>query len=82
MIRNELKNPEYQIIKVLKKLNYKKLRVIVGDKDKITPIDEIKDIVQKNVDNLEYVIIKNMSHDSFQEDYGVKIIEEIKKFFF
>jgi pimeloyl-ACP methyl ester carboxylesterase len=82
MTRNELKNPEYQIIKVLKKLNYKKLRVIVGDKDKITPIDEIKDIVQKNVDNLEYVIIKNMSHDSFQEDYDVKIIEEIKKFFF
>ena len=82
MTRNELKNPEYQIIKVLKKLNYKKLRVIVGDKDKITPIDEIKDIVQKNVDNLEYVIIKNMSHDSFQEDYGVKIIEEIKNFFF
>jgi len=82
MTKNELKNKEYQISEVVSQLNYKKLRIIIGNEDRITPLDEIKEFVQKPLNDLDLVIINNMTHDSFQEDYVVKINEEIKKSFF
>ena len=81
MTKNELMSQDYQIKKRLTMLSYKKLRVIIGDKDKITPINEIKDNVQINIKNLDLVIIKSMPHDFFHEDYTEKVNEEIKNFF-
>lgn len=82
MTVNELKKEEYQIRKIITKLNCKKLKIIIGDKDKLTPIDEIKSFVQKEVEYLDLVIIEDMTHDSLQEDYAEKMNEEMEKFFF
>jgi hypothetical protein len=39
------------------------------------------EFVQKPLNDLDLVIINNMSHDVFQDDCDVKINEEIKKSF-
>ena len=39
------------------------------------------EFVQKPLNDLDLVIINNMSHDIFQDDCDVKINEEIKKSF-
>jgi pimeloyl-ACP methyl ester carboxylesterase len=82
MTINELKNQEYQIRKMIAKLNCKKLKIIIGNKDKLTPIAEIKNFLQKEIEYLDLVVIENMSHDSLQEDYAEKVNEEMEKFFF
>jgi pimeloyl-ACP methyl ester carboxylesterase len=82
MTNNELKSQAFQIKKIITKLNYKKLKIILGDKDKLTSVDEIRNFIQNEVDNLELAIIKNMSHDYFQEDYAEKMNEEVMKLFF
>ncbi|GAH29025.1 unnamed protein product, partial [marine sediment metagenome] len=79
--KNELKNKSYQIKEVLKQLNYKTLRIIIGDSDKITPVNEITEIVQDSINNIDLVIINNMDHEIIQEEEVEKIHEEINNFF-
>jgi len=79
--KNELKNKSYQIKKVLKHLNCKTLRIIIGDLDKITPVNEITEIFQNSIINLDLVIIDNMDHEIIQEEEVEKIHKEIKNFF-
>lgn len=79
--KNELKNKSYQIKEVLKQLNCKTLRIIIGDSDKITPVNEITEIVQNSINILDLVIIENMDHDIIQEEAVEQIHEEIKNFF-
>ena len=79
--KNELKNKSYQIKEVLKQLNCKTLRIIIGDSDKITPVNEITEIVQDSINNIDLVIINNMDHEIIQEEEVEKIHEEINNFF-
>ena len=79
--KNELKNKSYQIKEVLKQLNCKTLRIIIGDSDKITPVNEITEIIQNSINNLDLVIIDNMDHEIIHEEEVEKIHEEIKNFF-
>jgi esterase/lipase len=79
--KNELKNKSYQIKEVLKQLKCKTLRIIIGDSDKITPVNEITEIVKSSINNLDLVIIDNMDHEIIQEEEVEKIHEEINNFF-
>jgi esterase/lipase len=79
--KNELKTKSYQIKEVLKQLNCKTLRIVIGNSDKITPVNEITEIVQNSINNLDLVIIDNMDHEIIQEEEVEKIHEEIKNFF-
>ncbi len=79
--KNELKNKSYQIKEVIKHLNCKTLRIIIGDSDKITPVNEITDFFQDSISNLDIVIIDNMDHEIIQEEEVEKIHEEINNFF-
>ncbi|GAH37031.1 unnamed protein product, partial [marine sediment metagenome] len=76
-----LKTKSYQIKEVLKQLNCKTLRIVIGNLDKITPVNEITEIVQNSINNLDLVIIDNMDHEIIQEEEVEKIHEEIKNFF-
>jgi len=79
--KNELKIKRYQIKEVLKQLTCKSIRIIIGDSDKITPVNEINKIVHNSIINLDLVIIDNMDHDIIQEEAVEQIHEEIKNFF-
>lgn len=82
MTKKELKKKEFQISEFLLHLNIKKLRIIIGNIDKITPLEEVQNLVQNKLKNLDLIVIKNMSHDNFQKDFAVQINKGIENFFF
>ncbi len=81
LTKNELMSEEYQIQKVIDHLNCRKLKIVIGEKDKITPISEVKEIMQHSKIKYELAIINNMGHQSIDDEELMNVNKEIKKFF-
>lgn len=72
---------EFPIKKVICNLKAEKIIVILGDKDKITPMEEYEQIFQRCNINYEETIVQEMDHEPSFE-FEKKIIEEaLSKFF-
>ncbi|MFW9898684.1 MAG: hypothetical protein ACFFDO_05430, partial [Candidatus Thorarchaeota archaeon] len=69
---------EFQIDKNIKKLKNKKLKVIIGEIDKITSITEVISIFQESNITPKIAVITGMDHE-YVETKEFK--EEILKFF-
>lgn len=81
LIKKELSQKEYQIRNFINHLKIKKLKIVIGDTDKITPISEVKDIMKDSNKEYELIMIDNMDHDIIEEGDLVKINKEVKIFF-
>ncbi|MFX1357024.1 MAG: alpha/beta hydrolase family protein [Promethearchaeota archaeon] len=81
MTKNELKNQEFQIEKTISKINLKKLKIIIGKKDKITPVNELNSIIQKVKLEPSVVVIDDMDHDIIEDAHIELINSELKEFF-
>ncbi|MFX1594996.1 MAG: alpha/beta hydrolase family protein [Promethearchaeota archaeon] len=81
LIKKELECNDFQIRKFITQVNVKKLKILIGGRDKVTPLSEANEIL-KNL-NVEYdlVIKDNIDHDFLTEDDLMIAEEEIKKFF-
>ncbi len=82
MTQRELSKKKFQIERAIKNLRTNKLKIIIGELDKVTPLSEINEIIQKSNVKPELAIIEGMSHDDCVEDEDVdKLNKEIKIFF-
>lgn len=77
----ELKRKEYQIKIFTKGIKYNKMKLIIGELDKITPLNELNQIIRKNLKNIDIVVISGMDHDCIEDDHFEKIKDEISSFF-
>ena len=66
--KKELTKKDFNIQKVIKRLKNKKLIIIIGDKDKITPLSEVNKIMENSNLIPELVIIKDMDHQCIEDD--------------
>jgi hypothetical protein len=81
MTKKELSKKDYKIERVIQRLKTKKLKIIIGGNDKLTPIVEVERIFKNCNITPQVVIIESMEHESVDEDDIEKIENEIKKFF-
>ncbi|MFX0140732.1 MAG: hypothetical protein ACFFDN_44250, partial [Candidatus Hodarchaeota archaeon] len=79
--KEELTQKEFQIRNFIHHLKVKKLKIVVGNVDKITPISEVKEVIQNSNIDYELILIENMDHDIINEEDLLKINKEIKKSF-
>ncbi|MFX0180718.1 MAG: hypothetical protein ACFE78_11040 [Candidatus Hodarchaeota archaeon] len=77
----ELKRKEYQIKFFIKEIKYNEIKLIIGDLDKITPINEVNQIIRKNLTNIDIVVISGMDHVCIEDAHFEKIKNEITTFF-
>ncbi|MFW9771838.1 MAG: alpha/beta hydrolase family protein [Candidatus Thorarchaeota archaeon] len=77
----ELKDKNYNIYSFIDSVQYNKLKIILGEADKITPLSEVKDILKNHLKDVELVIIRNMEHDCVDDNNFTRINKEIKFFF-
>ena len=77
--KNEVK--EYPIESVICEIKAKKIMVILGDEDKLTPLEEFNRIFKKCNINFEEVIIENMDHEPEFEIEKKLIEQSLTKFF-
>jgi pimeloyl-ACP methyl ester carboxylesterase len=80
-IKSELNTEKYQIDKILRKISYKKIKIILGDKDKLIKMSELKETLFDYLPNLELVVIKDMEHEPIEEKNNNKINNEVNLFF-
>ena len=73
--KNELSNKNFELNKIIKRLKIKKLIIIIGEIDKITPISEVNDVMKNSNLIPEIIIIKNMDHQCIDDED----LEEVRK---
>ena len=66
--KKELTKKNYNLDTIIKRLKNKKLFIIIGEKDKITPISEVNSIMKKSNIMPELVIIKDMDHQCIEDE--------------
>ena len=66
--QKELSNKNFKLDKIIKRLKNKKLIIIIGEIDKITPISEVKNIIRNSNIIPEIVIIKGMDHECIEDE--------------
>ncbi len=81
MTKKELSKKEFQIENIMRKLKNKKLKIIIGEVDKVTPLEEVKNIIHLTNRNVELSIIKSMDHECIDDKEIEKRNEGIKKYF-
>jgi alpha/beta superfamily hydrolase len=81
MTKSELSQKEFQIDRNIKKLKNKKLKVVIGEIDKITSMTEVISIFQESNITPEIAVIKGMDHEYVEEKEFEDLKEEILKFF-
>ena len=81
LTKNELNDDEFQIEKFIKNLKNRKMKIITGEYDKITPLSEIKGIFDQVKIKSELSIIENMDHDYTNEEELEILNREIYSFF-
>jgi len=81
LTKNELKINDFQIKNFIKNLKYRKLKIITGENDKITPLSEVKGIISKIKNKIELFVIENMDHDCVNEDELETLKREILSYF-
>lgn len=79
--KSELKRKEYQIKIFIKEITYNKMKLIIGDLDKITPINELNQIIRKNLKNIDIIVISGMDHVCIEDAHFEKTKNEITSFF-
>ncbi len=67
MTKSELLNEQYQIARVVKQLKNKRLKLIIGEEDRITPISEVNILKEANL-RLELTIIECLDHECSDDD--------------
>ncbi|MFX0071904.1 MAG: alpha/beta hydrolase family protein [Candidatus Hermodarchaeota archaeon] len=80
--KKEASNKKIQTCFFSKHLKNKKLKIITGERDKITPINEIDEVFKSSNLIPEISIIKNMDHECIEEEDFEEINNEIVNFFF
>jgi pimeloyl-ACP methyl ester carboxylesterase len=79
--KDELNNNQFQIEEFINQLNLKKLKVLIGENDKITPITEVNRILQKVNIDYECIMIYGANHDLIDEEELEKLKNEVIKFY-
>lgn len=77
----ELKRKEYQIKTFIKEIEYNEMKLIIGELDKVTPINELNQIIPKGLKSIDIVVISGMDHDCIEDNHLEKIKNEITSFF-
>jgi pimeloyl-ACP methyl ester carboxylesterase len=78
--KEELNNEEFQIEKLINQLDIRKLKIIIGENDRLTPIKEVNRIFKRINIRYELSIIEQMDHECVSEDELKKMNEEIIKY--
>ncbi len=81
MTKKELSKKEFQIEKAIQKLKINGFKIIIGNRDKITPLSEVNEITKCANINPEIIVIENMDHECAEDEELEEVSEEIKKFF-
>ncbi|GAJ09339.1 unnamed protein product, partial [marine sediment metagenome] len=81
MTKNELSMENFQIERIIQKLQTKKLKVILGEVDKVTPTTELHNIIQKANIIPEIAIISCMDHECAEDEEIERVTKEIVDFF-
>lgn len=81
LIKMELSQKKYQIRYFINHLTIKKLKIVIGNVDKITPISAVEEVMHNSNIDYELALIENMDHDIIYEEDLLKIKKEIRKFF-
>jgi len=81
LTKKELTSEEYQIQKVVDHLSCGKLKIVIGEKDKMTPISEVKEIMQHSKIDYELAIINNMGHQYIDDEELEKLNKELINYF-
>ncbi|MFW9829074.1 MAG: alpha/beta hydrolase family protein [Candidatus Thorarchaeota archaeon] len=81
LTRKELNSSQLDIGKLVNQLKIKKLKVITGQNDKITPISEVNQILQNVNINYELSVINDANHDLIDDEELEKLNKEIIKFY-
>jgi alpha/beta superfamily hydrolase len=79
--RKEMSNKELNLKSITQDLHFEDLKIIIGEKDKVTPLNEVKLFIKKLKKDINFSIIPEMDHEAFDEEDLKKIEEEIKEFF-
>lgn len=77
----ELNNEEFQIEKFINHLKNKKLKIIIGENYKTTPVSEVKAIFHQANIKPDLSIIENMDHEWLNEEEQEVLNREIINFF-
>lgn len=77
----ELKRKDYQIKSFIKEIKYNEMKLIIGDLDKITPLNELNQIIRKNLTNIDIIVLSGMDHVCTEDLHFEKIKNEITTFF-
>jgi alpha/beta superfamily hydrolase len=81
LTKKELSQKELQIRNFIRHLNIRKLKIVLGNVDRITPIFEVEEVMQNSNIEYELALIENMDHDIINEEDLLQINKEIRKFF-
>jgi pimeloyl-ACP methyl ester carboxylesterase len=81
LTKKELSKKDYDIERAIKNLNLKKLMVIHGEDDKITPMREVKEMLDKINPAPQLIFIKSMEHEHMIDEEMEDVCDEIAKFF-
>jgi len=83
MTKSELKREDFQLKTAIHHLKVNRLKLILGEEDKITPLSELdvfNRIESSNI-KIERHIIETMDHEPFEEEHIQQITEQIQDFF-
>ncbi len=81
LTRKELNSSQLKIEELINQLKIKKLKVIIGENDKITLLSEVYQILQNVNINYELSVINDAEHDLIVDDELEKLNKEIIKFY-
>jgi len=79
--KKELSKKAFQIENAIQKLKVKRFGIIIGKADKITPLNEVNEILKYSNIEPEISFIEGMDHEIMNDEDFEKIIEQIKEFF-
>jgi len=79
--KEELNNNQFQIDKFINQLKLRKLKIVIGEIDKLTPFSEVKTVFQKTNVPYELSIIANMDHECVNEEELENLNKEIMKYY-
>ena len=79
--KKELSKKDFMLKTVIRRLKNKKLKIIIGEIDKITPISEVNTIIQQSNLIPDIEIIKGMDHQFIEDKELGEIRKKIENYF-
>ncbi|MHA1107429.1 MAG: alpha/beta hydrolase family protein [Promethearchaeota archaeon] len=77
----ELVQDQFNIDFFMNKIQIRDLKVIIGEKDKVTPIFEVEHYFNSIIKPENIIIIKDMDHECYNEENLIHLHEEVFSFF-